>query len=119
MCVCVLYAHCIVCACTGILLAQVYSQTTPDIYRHFLLLSDQPMLCSDILSVHVSAHVRVCVVFLFGPNHFCSYKVLTRHSVCMGPGGGPGTCAQDPAPGTCAICYNNYVTTSDQAELSI
>ena len=138
------------CTCTSILLAQIYSQTTPDIYRHFLLLSDQLMLCSDILSVHVSAHVSewvcvrvciicslalcvhaqvyswlkftvrqhliftdifyyslinwcsvltfylfmfqhmwvrvcVCVVFLFGPNHFCNYKVLTRHSVCMGP----------------------------------
>ena len=74
------------------------------------------MLCSDILSVHVSAHVSECVVFLFGPNHFCNYKVLTRHSVCMGPGGG-GTCARDLAPGTCAICHNNYVTTSDQAQL--
>ena len=32
----------------------------------------------------------------------------------------PGTCAWDPGgggAGTCAICYNNYVTTSDQVQL--
>ena len=99
VCVCVLYVHCIMCTYTSILLAQIYSQTPPDIYQHFLLLSDQLMLCSDILSVHVSAHVCVCVVFLFGPNHFCNYKVLTRHSVCMGPGeGGGGGLCMGPGP---------------------